>query len=61
MYGGLGGEISAYISEHLFEHLDAPVIRCGSLDTPVPFAKELEKDFLPVGRFKEQLEKLLKY
>ena len=61
LYGGLGGEISAYISEHLFEHLDAPVIRCGSLDTPIPFAKELEKDFLPVGRFKEQLEKLLAY
>lgn len=61
LVGGIGGEISAYIAEHLFEHLDAPVIRVAGLDTPVPFAKTLEKNFLPVERFKEQLQKLEKY
>jgi 2-oxoisovalerate dehydrogenase E1 component len=61
LFGGIGGEISAYISEHLFEYLDAPVLRSGSLDTPVPFAKSLEKDYLPVGRFKAALERLIEY
>ena len=59
--GGIGGELSAYISEHLFEHLDAPILRATSLDTPIPFAKTLEKQFLPVDRFKMKIEKLLKY
>ena len=59
--GGIGAEISAYISEHLFEHLDAPVLRVASLDTPLPFAKELEKGFLPVERFRTALEKLMEY
>ena len=44
--GGFGGEISAYISEELFEHLDAPVMRLGSKDIPVGFAKNLEKEIL---------------
>ncbi|MFK7807089.1 MAG: thiamine pyrophosphate-dependent enzyme [Saprospiraceae bacterium] len=61
LYGGLGGEISAYISEHLFEHLDAPVLRVGALDTPIPFAKELEKDYLPQERLVEQLKRLMAY
>ncbi|MEM9820790.1 MAG: dehydrogenase E1 component subunit alpha/beta [Bacteroidota bacterium] len=61
MIGGLGGEIGAWISEHLFEYLDAPVLRCASLDTPVPFAASLEKNFLPTARLNEQLTKLLNY
>lgn len=61
LFGGIGGEISAYISEHLFEYLDGPVMRAASLDTPVPFAKNLEAIFLPVERFKEQLSSLLDY
>ncbi len=61
LIGGIAGEISAYISEHCFEYLDAPVIRCASLDTPVPFALELEANFLPKGRFQMQLQELLKY
>lgn len=56
--GGIGGEISALISENLFEYLDAPVVRVASLDTPVPFAPELEQNFLPVSRFEEALIKL---
>ncbi len=61
MFGGIGGEIAAHISEHYFEHLDAPVLRAASLDTPIPFAKTLEKDFLPLDRFKKQLERILNY
>ncbi len=61
LFGGLGGELSAYISEHLFEHLDGPVVRCGSLDTPVPFAPTLEKKFQPVDRFREKVTELLRY
>ena len=59
--GGIGAEICAWISEHYFQWLDAPVMREGSLDTPVPFAPSLEKNFLPVERFKEKLLKLKKY
>ncbi|GAB2612526.1 alpha-ketoacid dehydrogenase subunit alpha/beta [Belliella aquatica] len=59
--GGIGGEICAWISEHCFELLDAPVMREGSLDTPVPFAPNLEKNFLPLERFKEKLLKLRNY
>ncbi len=61
MVGGLGGEISAYISEHLFEHLDAPVMRVASLNTPVPFAKNLENLFLPIERLESKLSELLDY
>ena len=61
LFGGIGGELSAYISEHLFEHLDAPVIRVASLNTPVPFAGNLEENFLAKSRLKEGLEKLLAY
>ena len=61
LFGGLGGEIAAYIVEHLFEHLDAPVIRVASLDTPIPFAMPLEQMFLPVERLREQLKRLADY
>jgi 2-oxoisovalerate dehydrogenase E1 component len=59
--GGIGAEIAAYISEHLFEHLDAPVLRAAGLDTPIPFATSLEKNFMPVERFRQQLRKLAGY
>ncbi|MCB9345006.1 MAG: dehydrogenase [Lewinellaceae bacterium] len=61
MFGGIGGEIAAWISEHLFEHLDAPVMRAASLDTPVPFAIPLEKNFFPLERAKELLTRLVNY
>ena len=61
MFGGLGGEISAYISEHLFEHLDGPVIRVASLDTPIPFSKKLEEQYLANYRLKEAINKLINY
>jgi 2-oxoisovalerate dehydrogenase E1 component len=59
--GGIGAEIAAWISEHCFNYLDAPAMRVGSLDTPIPFAPTLEKNFLPVGRLKEKVEELVKY
>lgn len=61
LFGGIGGELAAYIGEHLFDKLDAPVLRAASLDTPVPFSATLEADFLPVERFKKQLQYLLAY
>ncbi len=59
--GGIGGELSALISENCFEYLDAPVMREGSLDTPVPFDGNLEINFMPKGRFEEKLLRLLEY
>jgi 2-oxoisovalerate dehydrogenase E1 component len=59
--GGIGAEISAWVSEHCFEWLDAPIVRCASLDTPVPFNLELEKQFLAKSRLTGAVEKLIRY
>jgi 2-oxoisovalerate dehydrogenase E1 component len=59
--GGIGGEIASLITENCFEYLDAPVMREGSLDTPVPMNADLEHNFLPKERFKEKLHVLLNY
>lgn len=59
--GGIGAEISAWINEHCFRHLDAPVIRVASLDTPIPFASALEQNFLPKNRLRARIEELLKF
>jgi 2-oxoisovalerate dehydrogenase E1 component len=59
--GGIGGDIAAHIAEHMFDHLDAPVMRVAALDTPVPFADVLEKQFLPEKRLYDQMLKLLSY
>jgi 2-oxoisovalerate dehydrogenase E1 component len=61
LFGGIGGEIAAYIGEHLFEYLDAPVCRVASLDTPVPFAAPLENQFLPRKRLEDSIARLLAY
>jgi 2-oxoisovalerate dehydrogenase E1 component beta subunit len=45
--GGIGGELAAIISEEAFEHLDAPVMRVASADSPVPYSPPLEAAFLP--------------
>lgn len=45
--GGLAGEIAAIINEEAFDHLDGPIVRITSLDTPVPFSPPLEHFFLP--------------
>ena len=59
--GGIGGEIAAWIAEHCFENLDAPVMRCASLDTPIPFNIDLEKNFMAYSRLDEYVEKLMGY
>lgn len=61
LVGGIGGEIAAYISEEAFTYLDAPVMRCAALDTPVPFEGGLEANFLPWKRFDAMLLKLAEY
>jgi 2-oxoisovalerate dehydrogenase E1 component len=59
--GGIGGEIAAWVSEHCFNYLDAPVMRVASLDTAIPFAPTLEQNFLPKGRLKGKIEELLAF
>ncbi|MCS6821512.1 MAG: dehydrogenase E1 component subunit alpha/beta [Microscillaceae bacterium] len=59
--GGIAAEISAWIAEHLFQYLDAPIMREASLDTPVPFASTLEQNFLPKKRIKEKIQKLIAF
>jgi 2-oxoisovalerate dehydrogenase E1 component len=61
LFGGIGGEIAALINEHCFESLDAPVKRCASMDTPVPFAGALEKQFLANCRLAQTISDLLSY
>lgn len=61
LFNGIGGEISAIISEQCFEYLDAPVMRVASMDTAVPFAADLEKHFLANDRFEDKLIELYKY
>ncbi|MBS1501166.1 MAG: dehydrogenase E1 component subunit alpha/beta [Bacteroidetes bacterium] len=58
---GFGGEIAAYLAEHCFQYLDAPVMRCASLDTAIPMNKALEDQFLAKARLAEMMENLLNY
>jgi 2-oxoisovalerate dehydrogenase E1 component len=61
LIGGIGGEIAAWVAENCFSILDAPVIRCASLDTPVPFSIELENNFMAKARLDETVQKLIHY
>jgi 2-oxoisovalerate dehydrogenase E1 component len=61
MFGGIASDLSALITENCFEDLDAPVKRCASIETPIPFAKQLENKYLPKIRFVEDLKELLAY
>ena len=61
LIGGVGAEIAAWISENCFHLLDAPVCRCASLDTPIPFNGQLEKNFLASARLDEYVQKLMEY
>lgn len=61
LFGGVASDISAMVMENCFEYLDAPVKRVGSLETPVPFAKPLEENYLPKKRFESQLIELYHY
>jgi 2-oxoisovalerate dehydrogenase E1 component len=59
--GGIGAEIAAYLSAHCFEYLDAPIKRVGSMDTPVPLAPQLEKQFLANSMLKDAIAELANY
>ena len=59
--GGIGGEISAWISENCFADLDAPVMRVASLDSPIPFSIPLENNFLAKTRLSEKMKELMNY
>jgi 2-oxoisovalerate dehydrogenase E1 component len=59
--GGIGGELVALVNEHCFEALDAPVLRVASLDTPIPFASDLEQQFLANSRLLDTIDQLLNY
>jgi len=61
LFGGIASDVASMVMEHCFEYLDAPVRRVGSLETPVPFAKALEEEYLPKERFKATLTELLSY
>lgn len=58
---GFGAELAAWISEHCFEYLDAPVMRCASSDTAIPMSKVLEDDFLAKSRLQDTVKRLLAY
>jgi 2-oxoisovalerate dehydrogenase E1 component len=59
--GGIGADIAAWIGEHCFQQLDAPVMRCASLDTPIPFNIELEKQYLANARLEKTMQRLLHF
>jgi len=61
MFGGIASDLSAMLMEECFEYLDAPVKRVASLETPIPFDSELEKQYLAKGRFEVELKSLLAY
>ena len=61
LFGGIASDISAMVMENCFEHLDAPVKRVASLETPIPFAKTLEDNYLSKGKFESALLELLAY
>ncbi|MEC3908153.1 dehydrogenase E1 component subunit alpha/beta [Tamlana sp. 2201CG12-4] len=61
LFGGIGSDISALIMEHCFEYLDAPVKRVGSLETPIPFAGQLEQQYLPKERFVKVIKEIIDY
>ncbi|HEX9979162.1 MAG TPA: dehydrogenase E1 component subunit alpha/beta [Flavobacterium sp.] len=61
MFGGIASDISAMIMEDCFEWLDGPVKRVASLETPIPFTKALEDQYLPKGRFQTALKELMAY
>lgn len=61
LFGGMASDISALIMENCFQYLDAPVKRVGSLESPIPFVKAIEDQYLPKARFETELKELLKY
>jgi 2-oxoisovalerate dehydrogenase E1 component len=61
LFGGIASDISALVMENCFEHLDGPVRRVASMETPIPFNTKLEQQYLPKSRFEHELLELLHY
>ena len=61
LFGSIASDISAMIMENCFKYLDAPVKRVGSLETPIPFAPQLENQYLAKSRFEKKLKELLAF
>ena len=61
LFGSMSSDVSALITENCFEFLDAPVKRVASIETPIPFQGELEKQYLPKHRFASELKTLIDY
>ncbi|WP_435414979.1 alpha-ketoacid dehydrogenase subunit alpha/beta [Polaribacter aestuariivivens] len=61
LFGGIASDISALINENCFEYLDAPVKRIGSLDTPIPFQKDLENLYLAKNNLIEEILKIYNF
>jgi 2-oxoisovalerate dehydrogenase E1 component len=61
LVGGIGGEIAAWVAAHCFHLLDGPILRCASLDTPIPFNIALEKNFMAHSRLDSMVEQLMGY
>ena len=61
LFGGIASDISALVMENCFEYLDAPVRRVGSIESPIPFVKPLEDQYLPKARFENELKQLIAY
>ena len=61
LFGSMSSDVSALITENCFEFLDAPVKRVASIETPIPFQAELEKQYLPKHRFASELKTLIDY
>ncbi len=61
LFGGIASDISSLIMENCFEDLDAPVKRVASMETPIPFASQLEQQYLSKNNFESELRKILEY
>ena len=62
LMGSVAGEFASFISEYCFEELDAPVVRIGAAETPIPYAPELEQAMLPSHeKLVAALRKLVRY
>ena len=61
LFGGIASDISALITENCFKYLDAPIKRVGSIETPIPFAKNLEKIYLPKSKLYSEILEVLNY
>ena len=61
LFGGIASDISSFLMENAFEFLDAPVKRVGSLNTPIPFADSLERQYLANLNFENSLKALIEF